>query len=195
MGYILLAVLTITVLYLITIYNTLVVRKNRIENGFAQIQVQLKRRYDLIPALTQSVKGYMKYEQETLEAVIKARNEASMALSHIKEVVNHAQDIKRLSHKEQQLVNRLGSIQVLMEDYPELKANENVSRLMEELGTTENRIAFARQAFNDFVYSFNAYRQSFPQNMIADRFGFDQDASMLEFEDAKAIQQVPGTSL
>jgi LemA protein len=195
MGYILLAVLIIAVLYLITIYNTLVVRKNRIENGFAQIQVQLKRRYDLIPALTQSVKGYMKYEQETLEAVIKARNEASTALSHIKEVVNHAQDIKRLSHKEQQLVNRLGSIQVLMEDYPELKANENVSRLMEELGTTENRIAFARQAFNDFVYSFNAYRQSFPQNMIADRFGFDQDASMLEFEDAKAIQQVPITSL
>lgn len=195
MGYLLFAVFIAAALYLIMIYNTLVVRKNRIENGFAQIQVQLKRRYDLIPALTQSVKGYMKYEQETLEAVIKARNEANTALSHIKEVVNHAQDIKRLSHKEQQLVNRLGSIQVLMEDYPELKANENVSRLMEELGTTENRIAFARQAFNDFVYSFNAYRQSFPQNMIADRFGFDQDASMLEFEDAKAIQQVPGMSL
>lgn len=195
MGYLLFAVFIAAALYLIMIYNTLVVRKNRIENGFAQIQVQLKRRYDLIPALTQSVKGYMKYEQETLEAVIKARNEANTALSHIKEVVNHAQDIKRLSHKEQQLVNRLGSIQMLMEDYPELKANENVSRLMEELGTTENRIAFARQAFNDFVYSFNAYRQSFPQNMIADRFGFDQDASMLEFEDAKAIQQVPGMSL
>ncbi|MFT7878786.1 MAG: LemA family protein [Sulfurimonas sp.] len=195
MGYFLFAVFIAAALYLITIYNTLVVRKNRIENGFAQIQVQLKRRYDLIPALTQSVKGYMKYEQETLEAVIKARNEANTALSHIKEVVNHAQDIKRLSHKEQQLVNRLGSIQMLMEDYPELKANENVSRLMEALGTTENRIAFARQAFNDFVYSFNAYRQSFPQNMIADRFGFDQDVSMLEFEDAKAIQQVPGTSL
>jgi LemA protein len=195
MGYILLAVLIIAALYLITIYNNLVIRKNRIENGFAQIQVQLKRRYDLIPTLAQTVKGYMKYEQETLEAVIKARNEASAALSHIKEVINHAKDITILSNKEQELVNKLGGVQMLMEDYPELKANESVSQLMEELGTTENRIAFARQAYNDFVYSFNAYRQSFPQNLLADRFGFGEDASLLEFEDSKAIQQMPGTSL
>jgi LemA protein len=144
MGYILLAVLIIAALYLITIYNNLVIRKNRIENGFAQIQVQLKRRYDLIPTLAQTVKGYMKYEQETLEAVIKARNEASVALSHVKEVINHAKDIKVLSNKEQELVNKLGGVQMLMEDYPELKANESVSQLMEELGTTENRIVFAR---------------------------------------------------
>lgn len=195
MGYILLAILVIAALYMITIYNNLVIRKNRIENGFAQIQVQLKRRYDLIPALTQAVKGYMKYEQETLEAVIKARDEASAALSHIKEVINHAEDINTLSDKEQALVQKLGSVQMLMEDYPELKANESVSQLMEELGTTENRIAFARQAFNDFVYSFNAYRQSFPQNLMASRFGFVEDASMIEFEDSKAIQQVPETAL
>jgi LemA protein len=137
----------------------------------------------------------MKYEQETLEAVIKARNEASAALSEITEVINHAKDIKTLSNKEQTLVNKLGGVQMLMEDYPELKANESVSQLMEELGTTENRIAFARQAYNDFVYSFNAYRQSFPQNILAGRLGFDEDASLLEFEDSKAIQQVPGTSL
>ncbi len=195
MGYIVLAVLIITALYLITIYNNLVIRKNRIENGFAQIQVQLKRRYDLIPALIETVKGYMKYEQETLEAVIKARNDASTALSHIKEVIHHAKDIMMLSNKEQTLVNKLGGVQMLMEEYPELKANESVSQLMEELGSTENRIAFARQAYNDFVYSFNAYRQSFPQNLLADRFGFSEDASLLEFEDSKAIQQMPGTSL
>ena len=137
----------------------------------------------------------MKYEQETLEAVIKARNEASSALSHIKEVINHADDLQTLSNKEQEFVHQLSGVQLLMEDYPELKANKSVSQLMEELGTTENRIAFARQAFNDFVYSYNAYKQSFPQNMLATRFGFDENASMLEFEDSRAIQQVPDTSL
>jgi LemA protein len=195
MGYLLLAALLAAVLYIITIYNTLVAKKNRIENGFAQIQVQLKRRYDLIPGLVQTVKGYMKYEQDTLEAVIQARNEASGALAQIKDAMKNREGIKNLSKKEQRFVNQLDRVEFLMEAYPELKANESVLRLMEELGSTENRIAFARQAFNDFVYSFNAYRQSFPQNLLAAKFGFDRDASMLAFDDSKLIQQMPAASL
>ena len=195
MGYVLLAVFIALALYVITIYNTLVARKNQIENGFAQIQVQLKRRYNLIPGLVETAKGYMRYEQETLERVIKARNEASGALTQVKDALQNVEGVKELAFKEQAFVSRLDSVQLLMEDYPELKANETVLRLMEELGSTENRIAFARQAFNDFVYSFNSYRQSFPQNLLASRFGFDHDASMLEFDDSKLIQQMPETSL
>lgn len=195
MGYFLLAALLAAVLYIITIYNTLVTQKNRIENGFAQIQVQLKRRYDLIPGLVQTVKGYMKYEQDTLEAVIQARNEASGALAQIKDAMKNREGIINLSEKEQRFVKELDGVEFLMEAYPELKANEAVLRLMEELGSTENRIAFARQAFNDFVYSFNAYRQSFPQNLLAPRFGFDRDAALLEFDDTKMIQQMPAVSL
>jgi LemA protein len=195
MGYILLAVLIAAALYVITIYNSLVAKKNRIDNGFAQIQVQLKRRYDLIPGLIETVKAYMKYEQETMEAVIRARNEAIGALSEINDAIENAERIKTLSDKEQVFVKRLEGVEFLMEAYPDLKANETVLRLMEELGSTENRIAFARQAFNDFVYSFNAYRQSFPQNLFAAKFGFDRDAVMLEFDDSKLIQQMPATSL
>lgn len=185
MEYLLLALVIITLLYIIIIFNALVAKKNRIENGFAQIQVQLKRRYDLIPSLVETVKAAMNYEKETLETVIQARNSAQRTLEK-KET-----SIQDISEKEQQLVQNLNRVQLLIEAYPELKANESVLLLMEELGSTENRIAFARQAYNDFVYSFNAYRQSFPQNIFAISFGFKENGTLLQFDDSKLIQKMP----
>lgn len=191
MGYVLFGIVVVAVLYVIAIYNSLVAKSNQIENGFAQIQVQLKRRYDLIPSLVKVAKGYMAHEHQTLETVIEARNQASGLLGGLGGALDSAEGITQLGLKEQGLVAALGSMNLLMEDYPDLKANETMLRLMEELSTTENRIAFARQAYNDFVYAFNAYRQSFPQNQLAAKFGYDHDASMLEFEDTQAIQQMP----
>lgn len=195
MGYVLFGIIIAAVLYVISIYNGLVAKSNQIENGFAQIQVQLKRRYDLIPNLVKVTKGYMAHERGTLEAVIAARNEASAALKSLEGALSDTGALSQFSLKEQGLVSALGSMNLLMEDYPDLKANETMIRLMEELSSTENRIAFARQAYNDFVYAFNAYRQSFPNNQIAHPFGFVSDAKMLEFEDAKAIQEMPAVRI
>lgn len=191
MGYVVLAVLVLLGLYAIAIYNNLVAKKNQIDNGFAQIEVQLKRRYDLIPNLVEVAKKYMAHERETLEAVIAARNEATNALAKIERHLDDPVAVAKFNQAEQGLVGAMGKMSFVMEAYPELKANENMMQLTEELTTTENRIAFARQAFNDFVLSFNTYRQSFPQNQIAGMFGFTTDAKMLEFEDSKAMQAAP----
>ncbi len=178
-------------IFLINIYNQLVALKNRYLNAFAQIEVQLKRRYDLIPNLVETAKAYLTHERETLDAVTRARNAASQSLDKAHANPTDANVIKNLSEAEVNLSGALGKLNVVVEAYPELKANENMIRLHEEITTTENKVSFARQAYNDSVMSYNTYKQSFPQNIIAGTFGHGQDATLLEFQDTKLIQDAP----
>jgi LemA protein len=183
-------VVVFIVLFLASVFNRLVALKNRYINAFAQIEVQLKRRYDLIPNLVETAKGYLKHERETLELVTKARNEAAQYLEAAK--LNPApQNIESLGRAEQNLQSALGKLDVVVEAYPELKASENMIKLHEEIATTENRVAFARQAYNDAVMAYNTYRQSFPQNLFASAFGHGLDAAILVFADSSAIQEAP----
>ena len=184
-------VLIFVVFYIIRIFNNLVLYKNRYENAFAQIEVQLKRRYDLIPNLVEATKAYLKHERETLESVIAARNEASACLKAAKSDPSSASAMSKLASGEGLLQSALGKLNIAVEAYPELKANENIAQLNEELTSTENRVSFSRQAFNDAVTEYNAYRQSFPQNIFAPTFGHKKDASLLEFADSEAIQKAP----
>ncbi len=178
-------------LYIMNIYNRLVALKNHYLNGFAQIEVQLKRRYDLIPSLVEIAKGYLKHESETLEAVISARNLASKSLSQATKDPSDPAMIEGLAQAEQGLVGALGKLNFVMEDYPDLKANENMIKLHEEVATTENKVAFARQFYNDSVMSYNTYRQSFPQVLFSTSFGHPNDAAMLEFDDSVQMQDAP----
>ena len=163
----------------IGIYNGLVERRNRFRNGFSQIDVQLRRRYDLIPNLVETAKGYMSHERETLEAVIAARNQAVAAASRANGAPGDAQAMRQLQSAESSLGGTLSRLMVVSEAYPELKANANMMQLSEELTSTENRIAFARQAFNDGVTDYNNAREKFPSSVIASMFQF-QAASLLE---------------
>ncbi|MGD8345809.1 MAG: LemA family protein [Lysobacterales bacterium] len=181
-GWIILAVLAALVVFAISIYNRLVAGRNRFKNAFAQIDVQLTRRYDLIPNLVETAKGYMKHERETLEAVINARNTAVSGLSAAKADPSNPEAMKQLAAAEQGLSGALGRLFALSEAYPDLKANENMMQLSEELTTTENKVAFARQAYNDSVMDFNTLRESFPNNLFAGWFNF-QAAELLEIED------------
>ena len=173
------AIVLLIIFWLIAVYNGLVVSQNRFKNAFAQIDVQLKRRYDLIPNLVEAVKGYMAHEKGTLEAVIKARNVAFSAGE--KAAANPADPnaIKELNQAEAQLGGALGRLIALSEAYPDLKANQNMLSLQEELSSTENKISFSRQAFNDAVTSYNNQRQVFPAVMVAGTFGF-MPATLLE---------------
>lgn len=189
-----LAVLAVIVFWAIGMYNRLVNERNRVRNAFAQIDVQLTRRYDLIPNLVEAVKGYMKHERETLEAVINARNNAVSSLDKAKADPANAEAIKKLGASEGALGSALGRLFALSESYPDLKANENMMQLSEELTTTENKVAFSRQAFNDAVTEYNTYKQTFPPVVLANTFGHSADASLLEFEDSEAIQEAPKVS-
>ena len=191
---IILVIIAVLGFWAVAIYNKLVALKNRYENGFAQIEVQLKRRYDLIPNLVETAKGYMSHERETLEAVIAARNQAMAGLQAAAQNPGGADAIKELASAEGILGGALGRLNVVMEAYPDLKANQNMMQLTEELTTTENKVAFARQAFNDQVTSYNTYRQSFPPVVLAGMFGHGEDAELLEFEDSAEIQSAPSVS-
>jgi LemA protein len=180
--------------YVISIYNRLVALKNRYLNGFSQIEVQLKRRYDLIPNLVEVAKGYMAHERETLEAVISARNNAAAVLSAIGKAGAGGPEMGQLASAENALGKAMGSLNVTMEAYPDLKASENMTQLSEEITTTENRVAYSRQGYNDAVMAYNIQRQSFPAVLLAARFGHATDAELLEFEDSVEIQAAPTVS-
>ncbi|MDA7840554.1 LemA family protein [Luminiphilus sp.] len=191
---ILISTIAVLLVWGIAIYNQLVALANRYKNAFAQIEVQLKRRYDLIPSLVESVKGYLSHERETLEAVVVARNDAASALKAISDGGIDSGSIQQLSGAEGALGAAMGKLNVVMEAYPDLKASQNMQQLSEELTSTENRVAFARQGFNDAVMSYNTYRQSFPNVIIGNSFGHHVDATLLEFEDSAAIQDAPSIS-
>ncbi len=186
-------VILLLIFWVVGIYNRLVSLKNRYMNGFAQIEVQLKRRYDLIPNLVETAKGYLKHERETLEAVIQARNQASSGLERAAADPGNAEAMRGLMGAEGALGSALGRLFALSEAYPDLKANQNMMQLSEELTTTENKISFARQAYNDGVMVYNTYRQSFPPIAVAGMFGHGQDATLLEFDSA-AIAEAPKVS-
>jgi LemA protein len=176
---VLLVVGLLLALWLMAIYNGLVVARNRFENAFAQIDVQLKRRYELIPNLVETVKGYMSHERDTLDAVIKARNSAMAAEQKVAANPSDPAAMTELNQAETQLGGILGRLFALSEAYPDLKANQNMLALQEELTSTENKIGFARQAFNDAATSYNIRREVFPAVKVAGMFGFTR-ASLLE---------------
>ena len=178
-------------IYGIVIFNSLVKYKNLKDNAFAQIDVQLHRRHDLIPNLVETCKAYMSHEKQTLETVIKARNQAISCLESIKKSGPNNNLINRLSSAESLLTQSLGQLQITMEDYPDLKANESIAQLNEELTSTENRISFSRQAYNDEVMVFNTYRESFPQNLVASAFGHDENAPLLILENPQTQRKAP----
>jgi LemA protein len=181
-------------IYGIGIYNTLVSLAERYKNAFAQIEVQLKRRYDLIPNLVETAKGYMKHESETLENVIKARNAAATAMEAAAAAPGDPSAMQGLVGAETALAGAMSRFNVVMEAYPDLKANQNMMQVSEELTSTENKVAFARQGYNDAVTNYNVARQKFPAVVLAPMFGHATNAELLEFKDSAAIQEAPKVS-
>ena len=175
-------IVVVLALWVVGIYNSLVALRNRFKNAFAQIDVQLKRRYDLIPNLVETAKGYLKHERETLEAVIKARNIAASAAEAVAANPANGAAVKNLMGAEAGLTGALSRLMVVSEQYPDLKANQNMMQLTEELTSTENKVAFARQAFNDSVMTYNTTREVFPNVIFAGMFGF-QPAELFKIED------------
>lgn len=180
---VLVAFVVILALWAVGIYNSLVALRNRFKNAFAQIDVQLKRRYDLIPNLVETAKGYLKHERETLEAVIAARNTAYAASKAAAANPADGAAVKSLAAAEAGLGGALSRLMVVSEQYPDLKANQNMLALTEELTSTENKIAFARQAYNDSVQTYNTARETFPNVIFAGMFNF-QAAELFKIDDA-----------
>ena len=176
--------------WVVGLYNGLVVLKNRFKNAFAQIDVQLRRRYDLIPNLVETAKGYLKHERETLTAVIEARNQAAGAAKALAAAPGDPSAVKAFAAAESGLAGLLSRLMVVVERYPELKADAQMSRVMEELSSTENRIAFARQAYNDAVTEYNTKRELFPTSIVAGIFNFEP-AALLESTDSAAQSEAP----
>ena len=181
MGWILLVVVVLIAIFFISIYNKLVGGRNAYKNAFAQIDVQLTRRHDLIPNLVETAKGYMKHERETLEAVITARNAAVTGLKNAAANPGDPNAVQQLAGAENALTGALGRMFALAEAYPDLKANQNMMQVSEELTSTENKVAFARQAFNDAVMSYNNAREMFPNSIVAGMFAFSP-GQLLEIE-------------
>lgn len=179
----------------IHIYNQLVTLKAHYENGFAQIAVQLRRRYDLIPNLVETVKGYLKHENSTLTAVIEARNAAHAILQAVSKAPSDGKALTLLGQAEGKLAQALAGLNVQLEAYPDLKASEPIKQLFEELTSTENRITFARQAFNDGVTAYNIYRKTFPAVLISPSLGHATDASLLEIAEVEQCQTPPRVQL
>ncbi|MEC8719174.1 MAG: LemA family protein [Verrucomicrobiota bacterium] len=189
---ILLVLVILVALWVMGIYNRLVTLRNRFKNAFAQIDVQLKRRYDLIPNLVETAKGYLKHERETLEAVIQARNQAAQAASTAASDPGNPGAVQALAGAETALTGTLGRFFALSEAYPDFKSNTNMIQLNYELTSTENKVSFARQAFNDAVTTFNTQREVFPNNVFAGMFGF-KEADLFEVKD-EAVKEAPKVS-
>ncbi len=183
-------VVLLLVLWVIGLYNGLVVLRNRYKNAYAQIDVQLKRRYDLIPNLVETAKGYLKHERETLEAVIAARNQAAGAAAALAKMPGDATAMRAFAQAETGLAGVLSRLMAVAERYPDLKANEQMSRVSEELASTENRIAFARQHYNDEVTAYNVKRELFPSSLVAGIFNF-APASLLESTQSETERTAP----
>jgi LemA protein len=192
-GWIVVVVVIAIVIWAIAIYNGLVALRNRYKNAFSQIDVQLKRRYDLIPNLVETVKGYMAHERGTLEAVIKARGEAVGASQRAAAAPGDPAAMRGLAQAEGVLGGALGRLLAVFEQYPDLKANQNVNALQEELTSTENKVAFARQAYNDSVMEYNTKRESFPDTVFAGMFGFGA-AELLQATDSPEERKAPKVS-
>jgi len=182
-----LAVIAVVALYVIFIYNRLVSLRNQFRNAFAQIDVQLQRRHDLIPNLVEAAKAYLSHEKNTLTRVMEARNNAVSAQKDAAADPGDSTRIQRLGSAESLLNEALANFYAVAENYPELKANETIQQLMEELASTENRVAFARQAYNDGIMHYNIFREKFPNNLIAGLFAFKESAQ-LQLESAEARQ-------
>lgn len=182
-----LIVIAVVVVYIVFIYNRLVSLRNQFKNGFAQIDVQLQRRHDLIPNLVESAKAYLSHERNTLTEVMEARNNAVSAQKDAASDPADGGKIQRLGSAENMLSKALANFYAVAENYPELKANETIQQLMEELSSTENRVSFARQAYNDGVMSYNIFREQFPNNIVAGLFAF-KPSSQLELESPEARQ-------
>ena len=191
-GWIFVGIIVLLVLFLIGIYNGLVTSRNGYKNAFAQIDVQLTRRYDLIPNLVETAKGYLAHERGTLEAVIAARNTAVAGLKAAAANPGDATAVQQLAGAENALTGALGRLFALAEAYPDLKANRNMMQLSEELTTTENKVAFARQAFNDAVMGYNNKREVFPNSLVAGMFAF-LPAQLLDIESPQK-REVPKVS-
>lgn len=188
-GWIFLGVVALVVVFAINIYNTLVSLRNRFKNSYAQIDVQLNRRYDLIPNLVETAKAYMVHERETLEAVVAARNQAVGASKAAAAHPESADAIQGVIGAETQLGGAMSRFMALFENYPDLKANQTMMTVMEELSSTENKVSFARQAYNDAVMEYNTSREQFPNNIFAGFFAF-KEAQLFEVEDAEAKKPV-----
>ncbi|PXX91054.1 hypothetical protein DIT71_11190 [Marinobacter vulgaris] len=182
-----LIVIAVVVVYIVYLYNRLVSLRNQVKNGFAQIDVQLQRRHDLIPNLVESAKAYLSHERNTLTEVMEARNNAVSAQKDAARDPADSGKIQRLGGAENMLSKALANFYAVAENYPELKANETIQQLMEELSSTENRVSFARQAYNDGVMSYNIFREQFPNNILAGLFAF-KPSSQLELESPEARQ-------